>query len=101
MKQIIEITFKGETKQVKFTEPQALIMNRLLNGEKVTLIHEHRMNGGDFVWYEERFEENCFWGAEFVGYKAFWGAIRTIAKAFCGERWYCELEGEIANQYFV
>jgi hypothetical protein len=73
----IDITFKGETKKVSFTDPQARIMQRLLNGEKVTFVNEHHRDGGDFVWYPIR-----GFGYEHVGWRAFQGAMRAVEKAF-------------------
>lgn len=86
MKVLIEITLYGETKKVKFTEPQACIMKRLLNGDKVTTVNTHRMDGGDFVWYNDSIKEGSYWGFERVGYKAFWGAMLAVGKAF-GSTW--------------
>ena len=75
----LNITFNGQTKSVNFTNPQAAIMRRLLNGEKVTMINTHHRDGGDFVWY--RIDGNYF-GAESVGYRAFNGACYAIRKEF-------------------
>ena len=80
MKQSINITINGVTKQVQFTEPQARIMKRLLNGEMATTINAHRMDGGDVVWYRK--DGDYSWGAECVGWRAFNGAMLAIRNAF-------------------
>lgn len=75
----IDITLNGVTKKVNFTSPQARIMERLLSGEKVTMINTHWMSGGEFVWYNE---DGYEWGKESVGYRAFNGAMYAIRNAF-------------------
>ena len=66
----IEMTINDETKMVAFTEPQAKIMERLLEGETVTY------NSNDtLVWDNGNFRE-C------VGVRAFNGAMDKVCKAF-------------------
>ncbi len=76
----IDITWKGETKKVSFTDPQARIIERLLNGEKYVVVNRHRMSGGDFIWYDAD-----GYSFEYVGVRAWQGAMFAIRKAFgCG-----------------
>ena len=75
----MKITFKGVEKEVNFTEPQAKIMKRLLNGEKVILINKHHLDGGELVWYNK---DGNYYGAERVYYKPFNGAMYALEKAF-------------------
>ena len=88
---IINVTFKGVSKDVKFTDPQARVMERLLRGEKVTMINTHWMSGGEFVWYQP--DGNYSWGKEYVGWRAYQGAMRTVEKAF-------NLKGEDADEWW-
>lgn len=75
----MNITFKGETKSVNFTEPQARIAERLLRGDRATWINLHHRDGGDFVWYDK---DGYGWGATCVGWKAFNGAMLAIQRTF-------------------
>lgn len=73
------VVFEGTTKMVNFTEPQARIMERLNRGEHATMINTHHISGGDFVWKEQIEKFGCL---EYVGYRAFNGAMNAITKAF-------------------
>lgn len=85
----IDITIEGKTRKVSFTKPQARIMERLLRGEKVEMVNTHRMNGGDFIWVSK-------YDYEFVGYRAFWGAMKAIRDAFG----FGDHEYSFSEQYF-
>lgn len=76
---IRDITLHGVTKSVNLTEPQARIVDRLLAGKRATWINTHHLDGGDFVWYDK---DGYYWGAEFVGWKAFNGAMLAIQRTF-------------------
>lgn len=91
----IEIILNGESKQVNFTKPQANIMERLLKGEKTTMINTHYRSGGDFVWFDK---DGNYFGAECVGWKAFNGAMYAIVKAFNLNN---EQKKELYDKYFV
>ena len=91
----MEIVFEGVKKSVNFTDPQAAIMRRLLQGERATFINTHWMSGGEFVWYDK---DGNYWGKESVGYKAFNGAMRTITKVFSLNR---EAENRLYSQFIV
>lgn len=75
----MEITINNVTKNVRFTKPQQAIMERLIKGDRATFINTHWMSGGEFVWY---CEDGDYSAKEFVGYKAFNGAMWAIRKAF-------------------
>ena len=75
----IRITLGNRSKEVNFTEPQARIMTRLLNGETTIWINTHRFSGGELVWYRE---DGDYSQAECVGIRAFNGMVRAIGKAF-------------------
>ena len=89
----IQIKFRNEIKDIKFTDPQAKIVERLLRGDKVTMINTHYRSGGDFVWYDA---DGYSWSKEYVGYKAFWGAMYAVRKAFNLNR-----VDEYSDQFFI
>ncbi|MCF2559443.1 hypothetical protein I6E23_05675 [Prevotella brevis] len=89
----ITVEFEGITKSVNFTEPQARIMQRLNRGEHATMVNTHYMSGGDFVWKEQSEEYGC---KEFVGYRAFSGAMTAIIRAFNLDR---DAEKRLYNKY--
>ena len=63
----LQFTFNGVTKLVKFTEPQASIMEALERGEEIIF------QGETMVWKRTK---------ETVGWRAFNGAMFAIRKAF-------------------
>ena len=57
------------------------------------MINTHYRSGGDFVWYDA---DGYSWSKEYVGYKAFWGAMYAVRKAFNLNR-----VDEYSDQFFI
>lgn len=91
----MDIVFDGVKKKVEFTLPQAAIIKRLQGGEKTTIVNAHRMSGGEFVWYKQ---DGDYSDKEFVGCRAFNGAMFAIRKAFSLNS---EAENRLYSQFIV
>lgn len=63
--------------KIKFTKPQKYIVDKFLNGWKLTRVNTHHMSGGQYMWvspYSSSLQE-----AGHI-YKAFHNIRRTIKK---------------------
>tara|TARA_B110000503_G_scaffold143002_1_gene242052 strand:+ start:4752 stop:5033 length:282 start_codon:yes stop_codon:yes gene_type:complete len=62
---------------IKFTDPQQAIVDKLLRGWKLTTVNTHHMSGGDFMWVEYPGAEPSYAGRV---YKAFFNIGYSIQK---------------------
>lgn len=62
---------------IKFTDPQQAIVDKLLRGWKLTTVNTHHMSGGDYMWIEYPGAEPSYAGRV---YKAFWNIEYAIRK---------------------
>lgn len=75
MKRIEDLQAIIDLGVVKFSEPQQRIVDKLLQGDKIVIVNQHRMNGGEYMWKEV--ESEYLKPAGHV-YKAFWGIQYAI-----------------------
>lgn len=62
---------------IRFTDPQQAIVDKLLRGWKLTTVNTHHMSGGDYMWIEYPGAEPSYAGRV---YKAFWNIEYAIKK---------------------
>ena len=69
--------FTELVKNVKFTPAQKKIVNKLIQGDQLWVINEHRMNGGEYMWKTKYSSEPQYAGRV---YRAFWNIQWVVKK---------------------
>lgn len=63
--------------KIKFTKPQQKIVDKLLRGDKLVVVNQYRINGGEFMWKDHNSSYLSYAGSV---YKAFFNIFYQIKK---------------------